>query len=99
DALSSLAGHRREALWETLAVDEATRLKLPAIHVAPPRLAAPTEGEEIVGDYATLGLTLRRHPLALLRDKLKKRRIRTASEVAESRNGQFISTAGLVTCR
>src|SRR5262249_41049755 len=31
DALASLAGHRREALWETLAVDEATRLDLPAI--------------------------------------------------------------------
>jgi error-prone DNA polymerase len=64
-----------------------------------PRLVAPTEGDEIVGDYATLGLTLRRHPLALLRERLKKRRIHTAAEVAESRNGQLINTAGLVTCR
>jgi len=99
DALSSLAGHRREALWETLAVDEATKLELPAVHVAPPPLAVPTEGEEIVGDYATLGLTLRRHPLALLRERLKKRRIHTAAEVANSRNGQFIRAAGIVTCR
>ena len=99
DALASLTGHRREALWETLAVDEPTRLALPATIVAPPPLAAPTEGQEIVGDYETMGLTLRRHPLALLRERLKERCIRSAEEVAESRHGQFIRTAGIVTCR
>jgi error-prone DNA polymerase len=99
DALASLAGHRRAALWETLAVDEATRLALPAIPVQPPLLAEPTEGDNIVGDYATMGLTLRRHPLALLREHLRKRRIHTATEVAQSRHGQFIRAAGIVTCR
>jgi error-prone DNA polymerase len=99
DALASLTGHRREALWETLAVDEATRLELPALPGELPSLAAPTEGDNIVADYATLGLTLRRHPLALLRDRLKKQRIHTATEVANSRNGQFIRAAGIVTCR
>jgi error-prone DNA polymerase len=99
DALASLTGHRREALWETLAVDDPTQLELRAVPVEPPPLAVPTEGEEIVGDYATMGLTLRRHPLALLRERLKKRSIRTATEVANSRNGQFIRAAGLVTCR
>jgi error-prone DNA polymerase len=67
--------------------------------VAPPPLVEPTEGEEIVGDYASMSLTLRRHPLALLRDRLKQKRIRTAEEVANSRNGQFIRAAGIVTCR
>jgi error-prone DNA polymerase len=99
DALASLAGHRREALWETLAVDEATRLEMPAIHVPPPALKVPTEGEEIVGDYETIGLTLRRHPLALLRGNLRKRNMRSAAEVANARHGQFIRTAGIVTCR
>ena len=100
DALASLAGHRREALWETLGVDAPMKLDMPAVKATElPLLARPTEGDGIVGDYATLGLTLRRHPLALLRERLKKRRIHTAAEVQESRNGQFISTAGLVTCR
>jgi error-prone DNA polymerase len=99
DALSSLAGHRRGALWETLAVDEKTRLDLPAMPSANPALKPPTEGEDIVADYETMGLTLRRHPLALLREKLAKRRIRSAAEVAEARNGQFIRAAGIVTCR
>ena len=99
DALASLAGHRREALWETLAVDEATRLALPSAAMPAPPLAPPTEGDEIVGDYAALGLTLRRHPLALLRERLKRRGIRDAAQVAESRHGQRIRAAGLVTCR
>jgi error-prone DNA polymerase len=46
-----------------------------------------------------MGLTLRRHPLALLREKLEGRRIRSAEQVANSRNGQLIRTAGIVTCR
>lgn len=99
DALASLAGHRRAALWETLAVDEPTRLKLPAAPSAPAPIAAPSEGEEIVGDYGALGLTLRRHPLALLRERLDKLRIRRATEVAGARHGQFIRAAGIVTCR
>ena len=99
DALASLAGHRRAALWETLAVDEATRLALPATPVPAPYLVEPTEGENIVGDYDTLGLTLRRHPLALIRSRLAQRRIRTAAEISEARNGQLIRAAGIVTCR
>ncbi|MGE5616450.1 MAG: error-prone DNA polymerase, partial [Bacillota bacterium] len=99
DALSSLAGHRREALWETLAVDEPTQLPLTASADAMPALARPTEGEEIVADYETMGLTLRRHPLALLRGKLRSWRVKTAVELAESRNGSRIRVAGIVTCR
>ena len=100
DALASIAGHRRAALWETLAVDEPTRLALPAVPVAPPALAEPTEGQQIVADYGTLGLTLRRHPLALLRDRLARGRIRTAQDISSGmRNGQWIRAAGIVTCR
>ncbi len=100
DALASLAGHRREALWSTLAVDPATRLGLAGgIEASRARLATPTEGEEVVGDYAALGLSLRRHPLAILRERLRGRGLRTAEEVAASRNGQWIRTSGIVTCR
>jgi error-prone DNA polymerase len=99
DALASLAGHRRKALWDTLAVDDPTRLRLPSLPSESPRLAVPTEGEEIVADYGTLGLTLRRHPLALLRERLRKRRIKSATELAETRNGAHIKVAGIVTCR
>jgi len=99
DALAGLSGHRRKALWETLAVDAPTRLELPAFAMEPPPLLPPTEGQDIVGDYAATGLTLRRHPLSLLRERLKARNIRSAQEVAQSRNGQLIRAAGIVTCR
>jgi hypothetical protein len=50
-------------------------------------LAAPPEGEDIVFDYATTGLSLRRHPLALLRPLLAKRRLQTAAELAQVPDG------------
>ncbi|MBK6982725.1 MAG: error-prone DNA polymerase [Betaproteobacteria bacterium] len=100
DALATLAGHRREALWSTLAVDTATRLAIPAgEEVAAANLEAPTEGQEVAGDYACLGLTLRRHPLAILRGRLKTRGLRTAEEVSAARHGEWIRTSGIVTCR
>jgi error-prone DNA polymerase len=99
DALASLSGHRRAALWETLAVDDPTCLALPAIPDKAPALRIPTEGEDIVADYDTMGLTLRRHPLALLRERLRRGRIRSAEELSQSRNGSWIKVAGIVTCR
>jgi error-prone DNA polymerase len=99
DALASLSGHRRAALWETLAVDDSTRLQLPAVPAEQPALAIPTEGEEIVADYGSVGLTLRRHPLALLRERLRKQRVKSATDLADTRNGAHIKVAGIVTCR
>jgi error-prone DNA polymerase len=99
DALAGLAGHRREALWSTLAVDGATPLAMSGGEEAKAGLEAPTEGQEVVSDYACIGLTLRRHPLAILRGQLRSRGLRTAEEVAGARHGQWIRTSGIVTCR
>ena len=51
---------------------------LPEVRIAEgiPLLRAPREGEDIVADYAHTGLTLRRHPVALLREPLAARGIR-----------------------
>ena len=46
-----------------------------SIHEAPATLVPPTEGEDIVADYASLGLTLGRHPLALLRARLQRQHV------------------------
>jgi error-prone DNA polymerase len=62
-------------------------------------LAPPTEGQEIVADYASLGLTLGRHPLALLRNRLKRSRFVTAEELRLRPRGRMVRAAGLVTCR
>jgi error-prone DNA polymerase len=97
-ALESLTGHRRLAHWAAAGAGRRAPLDAPALERAP-QLAAPREGEEIVADYASLGLTLGRHPLALLREDLAKRRLMTARELRLVPHGKPARVAGLVTCR
>ena len=97
-ALHSLAGHRRLAHWAAAGVE---RLPLLAAQAAEPdlALAAPTEGQDIVADYASLGLTLGRHPLALLRKRLDEMGLVDAARLQAIPHGRRARTAGLVTCR
>ena len=102
--LPSLRLHRREAMWAIKALrdtalplfdqPEASELNEPA-----PQLKAMTEGREIVEDYGKLGLSLRRHPLALLREDLTRQRRAPCRVASEGRDGHFIQTAGLVLVR
>jgi error-prone DNA polymerase len=64
-----------------------------------PGLAAPTEGEDLVADYASTGLTLGRHPLALLRPRLARMRFATAATMEKVRSGSIVRAAGIVTGR
>jgi error-prone DNA polymerase len=63
------------------------------------RLPPPGEGEDIVADYASLGLTLGRHPLALLRSRLSGLGLMPAAAVQARPHGRRVRAAGLVTCR
>jgi len=104
DALSPLAGHRRRALWTTLALDAEAPRSAPITVGATARertvdLLAPTEGQDIVADYAHTALTLRRHPLALLRDRFTALRLKTAAQVNSARHRQRVRATGIVTCR
>jgi error-prone DNA polymerase len=66
---------------------------------AAPLLRAPTEGERIVADYASIGLTLGRHPLALLRERLRAQGVLTASELACCAHGRPVRAGGIVLMR
>ncbi|MBI5276332.1 MAG: error-prone DNA polymerase [Burkholderiales bacterium] len=100
DALVSLAGHRRQQVWEASALLRAPGLLREApIEEEAIELPAAKEGEEIVFDYASMGLTLRRHPLALLRDRLRTQRILSASELHDLPNGRRVRACGIVTVR
>jgi error-prone DNA polymerase len=99
-ALASLAGHRRNAAWLVAGIEERPPvLASAAIVESAVDLPAPTEGQDIVADYASLGLTLRRHPLALLRPQLARLRMITAQELLHTPTGKPVRVAGLVTCR
>jgi error-prone DNA polymerase len=97
-ALRSLAGHRRLAHWAAAGAARGAPLDAPAPERLP-ELAPPREGEDIVADYASLGLTLGRHPLALLRSHLKSRRLLSSEEMQKLPHGSSARVAGLVTCR
>ncbi len=101
DALAALAGHRHRAVWQVSGVERALPL-LPAATGAPegvPLLRAPSEGQDIVADYGSTGLTLRRHPLTLLRDALARRGVIPNQELWELPDGRPVTVAGLVITR
>jgi error-prone DNA polymerase len=103
-ALSALAGHRRNAHWLVAGTETGSAGTPHLLREAPaqeslPLLEAPREGEDIVADYRSLGLTLGRHPLALLRKRLQRMRLASASELRAMPNGKAARTAGIVTCR
>jgi error-prone DNA polymerase len=99
-ALQSLAGHRRNAHWAASGIEKGSALLPPETRAGEqPEFAPPGEGEEIIADYRSLGFTLGRHPLALLRTCLEKLRIVKAENLSALRHGSLVRAAGLVTCR
>ncbi|MFO1427130.1 MAG: OB-fold nucleic acid binding domain-containing protein [Steroidobacteraceae bacterium] len=104
-ALAQLGGHRHLAFWNVAGTERAPaagELSLPSQgeHAeGAPLLPRPTEGEDIVADYRAVGLTLGRHPVALLRERLARDRIVTAAELAQLLDGRLVRVAGLVITR
>ena len=73
-ALRELSGNRHLTFWQVAGSEQ--ELPLAPVPRAPegtPLLAPPTEGQNIAADYRTQGLTLGRHPLALLRAAARRR--------------------------
>jgi error-prone DNA polymerase len=100
DALRGLAGHRHRAAWEVAGVEEALPLSgLGRFSERAPRLRAPSAGQAVLADYAQLGLTLRAHPLALIREPLRRRGFLSSAEVAGCAPGEIVRAAGLVLIR
>ncbi len=77
DAFAALGLTRREALWQARAITAPKTLPLFAGDLDGEGIVEPavalkpmSEGEQVVEDYVSMRLTLRSHPLALLRAKL-----------------------------
>jgi error-prone DNA polymerase len=111
-ALLALAGNRHQARWQVLGVAKRCQVYFSPPVVADRQfrkgknkpdtflmLRPPTEIEDITADYASLGLSLRRHPLALLRSQLDHLGFVTAEGVGRLRHGAPVRTAGLVITR
>ena len=96
-ALKSIAGHRHKVRWTVAGVEEPTPL-IPSMdrYEAVPMLKKPTEGQDIVADYQSLGLTLERHPMALIRTHLDAYHYVAAERLKDLTSGRHIRVAGLV---
>ncbi|WP_320194567.1 error-prone DNA polymerase [Agrobacterium rosae] len=108
--LPSLGLSRRQALWAIKALrDEPLPLFAAAAasqnsviaELSEPEVALRpmTAGGEVVQDYGHVGLTLREHPMAFLRDDLSKRRIATCAQAVGAKDGSWLEIAGLVLVR
>jgi error-prone DNA polymerase len=96
-ALEPLTGHRRQAAWRVAGVERLPGLLAGARFAeSAPVLAAPSEGDNVVADYAALGLTLGRHPLALLRPRLARMGLAVAEEIRSMQHGSLARAAGIV---
>lgn len=111
DAFGSMEIARREALWAIRALrDEPLPLFAAAAEaerrfvteMIEPEVYLPkmTAGSEVVQDYTNTGLSLRAHPVSFLRGDLARRRIVTcAHAMNDTRDGRWITVAGLVLVR
>jgi error-prone DNA polymerase len=104
-ALRGIAGHRHRARWEAAAVSRSASDLLhgvgdgDAIDSRATALRPPGVADELRADYATTGLTLGPHPIALLRSVLRKRRALPAKQLLEKPHGTRVRACGLVTMR
>jgi error-prone DNA polymerase len=100
-ALRGLAGHRHRARWSTAGTERQLPLFAGAQGVAESRTAIPPPStiENTRADYASTGLSLGTHPVALIRRQLSQRRYRRSTELAALPNGRPARFAGIVILR
>lgn len=104
DAFTSLGLSRREALWairgETVEAP-APLLALAGDGVDRSRTELPQMplSEHVVQDYQTLRLSLKSHPMALLRGLWREERLATTQDACATPTGRRVRTGGLVLVR
>ncbi|PBB16573.1 error-prone DNA polymerase [Mesorhizobium sp. WSM4313] len=109
DAFRSIGLDRRAALWEVRALDgKSAAEKLPLfdqpslrLRELEPETKLPKMplGEHVVHDYRSLGLSLKEHPVAFLRERLDRAGVTPNARLPSVRDGRRVSVAGLVLVR
>jgi error-prone DNA polymerase len=109
DAFASLGASRRSAIWDAKAIERGVppllRLAENAlgeaglINEVAPLLPAEAAGQAVVQDYSATGLTLRQHPLALLRPVLSQQGYHDTRRLNTARPGSAIRLPGIVLMR
>jgi error-prone DNA polymerase len=97
---SLVEGGRRQALWLLGVAVPGTgaQLSLPIDPHDGPELRSLTAWERMLADYGSTGVTLREHPLELMREGLGDR-YTTSVGLERARHGSRVRVAGLVVAR
>jgi error-prone DNA polymerase len=107
-ALKGLAGHRYQTHWDVLGIPPPSPLLDQVAEPTPQwttnnrsriELLPPSETDDIRADYTSLGLTLGRHPMAILREREPFRQCKSAEQLQSLNHGRFVQVAGIVTGR
>ncbi|MBR9869697.1 MAG: error-prone DNA polymerase [Gammaproteobacteria bacterium] len=104
NAMAGFTSDRHQAYWQLLEYEEPSALfaqETEADYQPQPcnQLPTPTEGQNVLADYRSQGLTLQRHPLVLLREQGHLQHCLTAEQLKSTRPGIPVQVAGLVTGR
>ncbi|MBP6077800.1 MAG: error-prone DNA polymerase [Xanthomonadales bacterium] len=100
DALRSLSGDRHRARWDVEALAAPTAVFGQARIVEESvTLTQPSLFDDVAADYARVGLSLKAHPVSLVRKPLRARRVLSAADVAQRPHDARVRVAGLVTVR
>lgn len=101
DAFGSFGLTRRRALWDVMALSDDHSPLFDQTQSKPIEANLPVMplGQEVMTDYSTTSLSLKQHPLTLVRDILKTDRIITSAELQNTPHGRWVKVAGLVLIR
>jgi error-prone DNA polymerase len=103
DAFRSLGQDRRKALWEVSTQDKPLSLfsGLPSNSAAEENISLPEMAlsEHVLQDYSSMSLSLKAHPVSLVRKELQQLRILSTSELAKAKHGDIVKVAGLILVR
>ena len=97
--LQSLVGNRNNARWIVAGVERQRPLFPGSPEESMLELPPPTTGEDVLSDYRALGLTLGAHPMSLLRERMRARRLLGSRDLQDRRHGSHVHAVGLVTNR
>lgn len=101
-ACDSLGLERRELLWQLWLLERLGFLQddlFASQELTSPELPPSTPWEHLIGEYRTLGFPVRRHPLALLRERLRSLGVIPSRALEEATADSQVAIAGMVVCR
>lgn len=99
DAFRAIVGNRHKARWEAANLTPYSELLDSSENLIGEDLLTPlpTLKKEVMDDYAAIGLTLRSHPMALLREEKPFNRCSRYADLINLRNHGFVRIAGIIT--